>query len=124
MENYTFVEDSFKLVLSIINGIFLGIGSGLFGYVFIAELIKPDAILDWWTPFTHRVLGLTDYSKQPKKWQLKMDKVLNVCAKCFSGQFAMWLYLTACITYGLSFLGVFTCIAVGILTAKYLDKQK
>jgi hypothetical protein len=114
-----FLDETFFLFFSIAHGALIGFVIGLMGYVFINILIKPDGILDFWTPFIDNKVLKMGKTFPPPQWKLKIGNLLIGCEKCFAGQLSMWVYL---FNFH-SFFGLFTCICVAILTAQYIAKK-
>jgi ABC-type antimicrobial peptide transport system permease subunit len=115
----TFLDETLLLLLSIAHGAMIGFVIGLIGFVFINILIKPNGILDFWTPFIHdKILKMSNDCPIPS-WKHRADKVLTNCEKCFSGQLSMWVYL---FNFH-SFFGLVTCVCIAILAAQYIAKK-
>lgn len=111
----SFESDTMYLFFAIFEGILKGSAVGLFGYVFIHILIKPNAVFDFWTPMVHKKLDMS----KTRRWKIKADFMLNHCEKCFAGQLALWFYIA---DYK-SFFALMTCVSVAILSAQYLYKK-
>lgn len=105
--------------------IVIAVKAAVLGYTYAEILIQPGEILHWLYRFFQRLLTrkeivpgaevpeeLQDFGIEVKEREIIHEhwllKPLGACAKCVSGQIALWLFLTEAIIH--SYYSDYNCI--------------